>query len=316
MSKLFLSLALIGLIGCTRHRNEASEHVILKVNDHEITAKVFAESLARHLRLYDALTVKDQKHLEQIKDQILKDFIIQAISEDYARTEGLLVKKEDLDSEINSIRSNYPDDESFRKSLAEQNINFNEWSEKIRMTLLNRLIVQHLAKTSEPTSEEIAAVYKASKADYLIPEQIRLRQVVLSSENDAEAVLEEIKKGRTLKELAPKFSLTPEGKKGGDTGWIDRGTLEIFDQGFKMDKGQRSPILKSDFGYHIFEVLDKRRSQAMPLEEVKLRIKRQLVEKREQALYAQWLESQVRKAHVFRDEVFIGRIKAETKSEE
>lgn len=287
------------------------------MNGRELSAKAFAEELARRLRVYDAITVKDDTHLKRVKEEILRNFIILCLSEDFARDQKMIVRKEDIDLEVNSVRANYPNDEAFRASLADQRLDFKDWVDKIRLTLLNRSISENLRKNLvQPTSEEIRTFYQSNKNDFQVPEQIRLRQVVLSTESDAEAVQAELQRGRSFKDLAAKFSIAPEAAKGGDTGWIDKGTLEIFDRGFKMDRGQRSPILKSDYGYHIFEVLDKRRAQVLSFEEVKPKILRTIMEKREQAAYTSWLESQLRKAHVFRDDVLIDRMKAETRGEE
>jgi parvulin-like peptidyl-prolyl isomerase len=304
------------LFGCTPHRLPTSDHIVLKVNDRELSARVFADELAAHLRIYDALTAKDETNLQSTKEEILREFIIQSVAEDYARDNNLIVKKEDLDNEINSIRSNYPNDEAFRIALAEQNIDYKSWTEKLRTTLLNKLIITRLrAEIAEPTVAEMQAYYKSNRSDFQTPEQVRLRQVVLATESDAEAVMKELQRGRSLKELAPQFSIAAEAAKEGDTGWLDRGTLDVFDRAFKMERRQRSPVLKSDFGYHIFEVLDKRRAQVTPFEDVKDRIRRTLVERREQAAYTKWLEAQIQKAHVSRDDAFIAKMKVETRSE-
>ena len=314
LPSFLISCVVLASFACTKRTTPLKDHVVLKINDRAVTAKEFSEELAQRLRVYDALTVKDEQHLKHVKEDIIRDTIIQTITEAYARNENILVKKELLDAEINTVRANYPDDESFRRALAEQNVTFQTWSEKLRSSLLHRLVIEKLRRgIVDPTNEEMLAYYKSNKNEFQAPEQVRLRQVVLANENDAEAIHDQLTHGRSLKDLAAKFSLAPEAQKGGDTGWIDRGTLEIFDKAFGMNRGQRSQILKSDFGYHIFEVLDKRRPQTLPFEEVKARVRRILMEKREQAAYSGWLETQIRKAHVFRDDDFFSRLKVETK---
>jgi parvulin-like peptidyl-prolyl isomerase len=311
----FAFLAVVA-VGCTAHRLPTSDHVVLKVNDRELAAHDFADELAARLRIYDALTAKDETNVQHVKDAILRDFIIQSVSEDYARDANLIVKKEELDNEINSIRSNYPNDEAFRTALADQHVDFKRWTEKVRLTLLNKRIITRLRSgVAEPTLAELQTYYKGNRSEFQTPDQVRLRQVVLANESDAEAVLAEIQRGRSIKDLAPQFSIAAEASREGDTGWLDKGTLDVFDRAFKMDKRQRSPVLKSDFGYHIFEVLDKRRAQVTPFEEVKDRIRRTLIERREQAAYTKWLEAQIQKAHVFRDDAFIAKMKVETRSE-
>lgn len=56
-----------------------------------------------------------------------------------------------------------------------------------------------------------------------------------------------------MADLAIKFSITPEGKQGGDLGWVEKGVMEGFDSAFSMKKvGQRSAVVKSPYGYQIF----------------------------------------------------------------
>lgn len=301
-------------LSCTRTSQDAPGKVILRVNQTEMTAKEFSNALIARLRSFDALTVKDPQVLRRTKEEVVKEFMVRVITEDYARTNNILVRKEDLDNEINTVRANYPDDLTFRQALADEGLVYKDWQEKIRSTVLQKLVLQSIKqKIVPPTEDEMRSYYTTNKAEFQIPEQIRLRQVVVSAENEAQNLQDELRRGRNLKDLAEKFSITPEGQKGGDTGWIDRGSLEVFEKAFKLNKGQRSGIVKSEFGFHIYEVLDKRKAQTLPYEQVKDRLRRLLTENREQAVYSAWLEGQVRQAKVFKDEKFIESLRVETK---
>jgi parvulin-like peptidyl-prolyl isomerase len=96
-------------------------------------------------------------------------------------------------------------------------------------------------------------------------------------------------------------------------GWVEKGLTDIFEPAFRMKQGQRSPVFKSSFGWHIFEVTGRKPSRIKPYAEAKDQIKSILMEKREQSLYLAWLEEQVRKARVFKDQAFIDALKVETK---
>ena len=80
-----------------------------------------------------------------------------------------------------------------------------------------------------------------------------------------------------------------------------------------MKVGQRSPVVKSAFGYHIFELVGRKPSRNKTFLESKAEIKRILMEKRQQSLYLAWLEAQTRKARVFKDQAFIDNLQVETK---
>jgi peptidyl-prolyl cis-trans isomerase C len=116
-----------------------------------------------------------------------------------------------------------------------------------------------------------------------------------------------------MADLAKKYSISPEAEQGGMIGWLEKGASDVFEPAFRMKTGVRSPIVKSDFGFHIFEVVGRKPAHSRPYNEVKGEIKRILMEKREQSAYLAWLEEQVRLAHVFKDQDFIDALKVETK---
>lgn len=308
----FVSSAI--LTGCFNRRAEIADRPVVKVNEITLSSKDFAERLVFRLKDFDVVSVKDPKILKRMKDQLADDFIVEALTINWARNQGIYVNSEDLEAEINSIRKQYPDDLTFRRALSEEGTTFAQWQEKLKYSLLQRKILNKI-KTGlpQPTDVEVTTYYNAHKEEFQTPEQVHLRQIVLDSENNAKRIFDEVRHGRSIKELATKFSIAPEAEKGGDIGWIDRGTLEIFDSAFSMRIGQKSEVLKSPYGYHIFEVLDKKRASIDSLKGSENRIKRMLMEKTELNAYNAWLEKQVRAAKIYKDEELISSLSVETK---
>ncbi|MCB0412143.1 MAG: peptidyl-prolyl cis-trans isomerase [Bdellovibrionales bacterium] len=309
-------LSFVFLAGCSFFKDKApDDRVVIKVNDESLTAKEFAEALAERLRVYDALTVKDQKVVRRIKEAVTNDFIVQKISMSYARANNIMVKNEDLEAEVNFVRASFPDDLSFRKSLAEQGLSVKEWTERIKGSILEKLVIRKISESiPDLSNDELKSFYEANKDLFKRPEQFRLNQIVLKSENDADQIIDELKKGRKFEELAREYSITPEAELGVDLGWIERGTYEVFDEASKMPVGQRSKTLKSPHGYHIIELRGKRPEIVLPFEEVKEKIKRRILEKKQQASYSQWLEIELKKAKIFKDQALIDAIQVETKN--
>lgn len=315
-SNRLLMAACLLFIGCTK-ASQIGSKAVLNVDGTELKASVFASQLAEKLKHLDALTAKDPQVLDRAKEQIIRDFIISVLTDSWAKANGVFVKAEDLEARISRIRKDYPDDSTFQKSLAEQNLSFKDWRESISRTLLQELVVNHLKeKMGEPSDEECKSYYQNNKELYERPEQAHLRQVLLANEADAKLMEENLKKGKSFSDMAEKFSISPEGKKSkGDLGWIEKGIAEPFDQAFTLRPGARTGVIKSPYGYHIVELVGRRPAQIRPFEEVKKKIRQQLLANREQALYTSWLEGQVRKARILKDEELIRQIKVETKEE-
>ena len=64
-----------------------------------------------------------------------------------------------------------------------------------------------------------------------------------------------------MTDLAKKYSISPEGSQGGNVGWFEKGLSDVFEPAFHIKVGRRSPVVKSAFGYHIFEVVARKPSR-------------------------------------------------------
>jgi len=312
-----LLLALFGiaaLSGCFSRERTALNKPVLVINGREITTKEFAERLAQRLRAFDALYAKDENNLKRAKEETVQAFVLESIARDYAKKHGIKVEKSEVDSKVDEIRSKYPDEFAFRRALAEENMSIEKWRQEIEFTILQKKIFDAVtADVEEPTEAEMKKYYEANVKEFQRPARVRLRQIVLEKEDDAKRILEELSRGKKMEDLARKFSIAPEASEGGVTGWIEKGTLEVFDQAFKMSVGARSKILKSPYGWHIFEVLKKESEARLSFQDAKAKIRRRLTEARAQEVFSNWLEEQVRRSSIKRDDAVLSSITVTTR---
>ena len=138
---------------------------------------------------------------------------------------------------------------------------------------------------------------------------------MVSTKDNARQLLKALKKKRDPGKLAREFSITPEGKKGGHLGWIEKDTSPIFESAFGFRLKKWGPIIKSPLGYHVFRVLGKKPKQIPKFNKIRVEIQRILLEKREQAYFSAWLERQIRIARVYKDDALIEGIVAKTRGE-
>lgn len=302
-----------GLTSCDFNRKERGEtNFVLKVDDFEMTAKEFGENLVKKLMFFDPLSLREKSLVEAAKNRVIHESINKAVILKWARNHNVFVRKEELEKEIHFALKSYPDDLSFRKALIEARMSFEDWKKAVHFSLLQKLVHKKITKNLKALTEKnIRSYYKNHRKDFQRSEQVHLRQIVTKTENEAKLVMEGIQKGRSFKRMAQNFSITPESEKGGDLGWISRGILDVFDQAFKMRIGQRSSILRSSHGYHIYEVLGKKHRRILPLSQVRSRIVKILTEQKEQDVYSKWLKDQIKNVKIFVNQDLVKKVKVE-----
>lgn len=90
--------------------------------------------------------------------------------------------------------------------------------------------------------------------------EVRASHILVSSEQEANNLLNQIRSGTKFEDLAMKHSQCPSGKQGGDLGFFGRGQMvpAFENAAFSMEPGQVSAPVKTQFGYHLIKVTGKR----------------------------------------------------------
>ncbi len=101
--------------------------------------------------------------------------------------------------------------------------------------------------------------------------EVRARHILVETEDEAKAVVAELKKGADFAELAKTKSKDPGSADGGDLGYFTKDQMvpEFSEVAFKLDKGALSDPVKSQFGWHVIKVEDKRERQPPEFDKVK-----------------------------------------------
>jgi peptidyl-prolyl cis-trans isomerase C len=133
---------------------------------------------------------------------------------------------------------------------------------------MEALLTDIAAKAATDEAEH-KAYDEAAKANPPVPE-VHARHILVPTEEEAKAALARVKKGEDFAKVATELSKDP-GSEGGDLGWFtkDKMVPEFADAAFKMEPGQISDPVKSQFGWHIIKVEEKRMKSFPPFEQVK-----------------------------------------------
>lgn len=309
---IFIAMAFtVTLLGCPSSYQKLTTKPVQKVNDHVLTAKEFANQLSRRLRNFDALAAKDPNNIQRIKEEILKDFLVKSLNLDWAQAQQIEISDKLLDKEVDKLRANYPDDLSFRRALAQENLSFSDWREGIRYNLIEREVFKKInEKVKAPTEDEIKRYFDDHKDRYKRKERIYIRQIVVDEEAKMDAIKSDLKT-TDFAALAKKYSIAPESQTGGLVGWIEKGTVDFFDPLFSASGALQT--INSPFGIHLVKVEKKAPASVQSLDEVRPQIIRALRAQREQAEYVAWLDAQLRSSKVMKDYEFLNSITVDTR---
>jgi peptidyl-prolyl cis-trans isomerase D len=161
---------------------------------------------------------------------------------------------------------------------------------KIKYALID---LQSLRQRTTVSAQDVQRYYEENKQQYSTPEQVRASHILLKTEGkddaavkkQAEDVLAKVKGGADFAALATKLSEDETSAvKGGDLDFFNRGAMvkEFDDAAFSMKVGETSGLVKTQFGYHIIRVTDKKPASTRTLEESRAQIEDLLKSERAQ----------------------------------
>ena len=178
-------------------------------------------------------------------------------------------------------KKNLADDPDFKRRLA-----------FLRSKLLMGYELQQEAKTAL-TDEALKQTYDEAVKSMSGQEEVRARHILVEGEDEAKAIIEQLKGGADFAKLAKEKSKDPGAAEGGDLGYFTKDQMvpEFADVAFKMYPGQLSNPVKTQFGWHVIKVEDKRIKQPPEFEKVKDQIEAYLARKAQSDFIAKLRQS-------------------------
>lgn len=151
------------------------------------------------------------------------------------------------------------------------------------------------ARQAPISEDDLKAYFKSHSSEFTPPEEIQARHILVKTEAEANKILDELKKGADFAELAKKKSIDPAAQKGGKLelmdgkDWLPKGSFEkSFEVTlFKIPKGEVGGPVKTQFGWHILKVDDRRQPEPPSFVQVRSMIKSRLENERNAQLHNQ-----------------------------
>ena len=129
------------------------------------------------------------------------------------------------------------------------------------------------------TDQELKKLYQTSIKSSLVNEEIRARHILVQTREQANEVIRQLHGGADFSDLAKKISTGPSGKQGGDLGYFTRERMvPAFSKGAfatSVGKFTEDPV-KTQFGWHVIQVEDKRIVKPKPFDQVKIQLQKKM----------------------------------------
>lgn len=229
------AMMLIGLGAC----NNASDEAVVKTKAGDITKE----------ELYNEM--KDRQG-----DQVVRELVYEKVLSDKYK-----VSDKDVNKKVKELKSELGD--NYQTALAQYG--YKDEADLKKSLKLSMLQEKAALKTVKASDAEVKKYY-----DEEYKTDIKARHILVKDEKTAKDVKKKLEAGDKFEDLAKKYS-TDEGTKakGGDLGWFGAGKmLPAFEEAaYKLDVNQISDPVKTDYGYHIIQVTDKKKKE--PFEKVK-----------------------------------------------
>jgi len=276
-SALTLALALAGCPEQAKPGLEAS--VIATVNGAVVSRTDFERELSRELQALEGSPPRTPEQIEPYKQALLETLVERTLLLQAAREAQILVSPEEVDRRVLALASEYPA-ESFDSALAQGQTTRTELTRTTRTQLtIEKLFAARVYARMAVTEDAIRREFEEKASEFQEPESVHAQQIVVKGLDEAKRLQSQLYAGKKFSELARRYSLSPDAKVGGDLGFVSRGVMpsQFDDVLFRLGVGQVSDVISTDYGFHLFKVLEKKPPRKKELIEVRATIEQRLL---------------------------------------
>jgi peptidyl-prolyl cis-trans isomerase C len=278
-------------------------NLVVDVDGHKMTKEQLNAELEKRM-----LVVKDQipqERLQEVKanakKRLIDDFVVRSLLQDEINRQKITATDQDVREAVDQLKSNLPQGVTIEELMKKNQLTQAQMNEEVRIGIqINKLVLASMGGKTKPTNKEINAFYQKNKDKFQMSESAHARHILVAkAAGDDEKIKAEKRKkaedlrkqllgGANFAETALKSSDCPSKQAGGDLGTFQRGQMvkPFEDAAFSQKKDEIGPVVETEFGYHIIQVLEKNSPKTMAMDtEMKEKILAFLTQQKQQEAF-------------------------------
>jgi peptidyl-prolyl cis-trans isomerase SurA len=302
---LWVTVTLLGPVGSS---GAIVDRIVAVVNEEIIMLSEVEKGVAASgEEIHAGNRLERGEKVRQVRQKVLNQLIEEKLIDIEIKKMGVKVAAKEVDAAVEDIkRRNSVTQEELEKYLEKEGLTFETFKKQLEKKLLRSKFIQWSVKVDmTPGEKDLGEFYQKNIDRYRTMESYRPAHILFRVPKGATPdgvqgvrkkcamVLEKIKAGEDFGEMALLYSEDPSAKDRGDLGSFKRGELlpVIEREALRLNVGQVSGIVKTDYGFHIIKLLDRKGGTPLPFEDAKEKVQSDFYEYQMEKAFKQLIGS-------------------------
>lgn len=293
---LLVFVIISGLVGC-------SKKVAAVVNGKNIYMEDVDKQLegikGQHGDVFKG--AEGKKKEKEFKLKIVDNLISEELIIEEAVKQKIEVSDAEYAVKLAEIKKTFPSEEKFNETLKKEGLTEKSLEEIMKKQILIQKVSDKITGSIKISENETKDYYDKNLDLFKEPEQVKARHILVKTEKEANDILSKLKAGSNFEELAKQYSTDKANKdQGGDLGWIGKGQMvpEFENVAFSLEKGKTSDSVKTQYGFHIIRIDDKKAAEQKSFDAVKVQIVQTMKTQKQREKFQSWVEDVKKKSKI------------------
>jgi len=275
---------------------EVIDRVIAIINDDIVTLKDF-EAYVKIEKRTRFTSIDEYFRNLQMKDR-LEAYVEGVLVKQQAKKMGIVATDSEVEGFIEGIKNqNLITDAELRYQLRKDHVTYEECKEGVRLNILRTRLLVRVVSTEISVTEASLKSYYESHQELFREEEFHLQQIFVSAQHPdirerAEKAYTQLTSGTPFADVARSLSDDPSAKQGGDIGFVKRSDLmpTLRDGLNSIQPGSFTQVIPTQYGLHILKLIEVKRAEVLPYEEVKKTVNDRMVMEESNKRYRDYMD--------------------------
>jgi parvulin-like peptidyl-prolyl isomerase len=256
--------------------------------------------------------LEKQEQMQALCREVLEKLIEEKLVDQEVKKSGVKISSKEIEAAVEEVkRRNHITQQDLEKALAAEGLTMEAYKKQLEKSMQRQRLIHRSVKVEAKAEEkQLREFYQKNMNRYRTNETYRPGQILFVIPKEAtpeqireirkkcQGVLERIKKGEDFGEMALLYSEDPSRKDHGDLGYFRKGELlPVFErEALRLKVGEVSGIIRTEFGFHIIKLLDRKGVDPLPFEEVIERVKADYHNREIEKAYREYMSTLKEKA--------------------